>query len=220
MHFIIFDIDGTLTDSTAVDDDCFVRAFQETFEIGSWNQSWEGLQNVTDWGITEEIFQGEFGRLPSDEEFQRMHDNFIRLLRSEQENHPEKFKEVPGAKEYFNSLKNDPNIGLGVATGSWELSAMVKLNTGGIDIQGVCFSNSDYHKTRAEITQDVIDQLKERTGEEPERIIYFGDGSWDYRTCQLLEIEFIGVDVHLNGKLKALGAERVISSYAGVRLMA
>ena len=33
MKFVIFDIDGTLTDTKKVDDKCFISAFEKTFQI-------------------------------------------------------------------------------------------------------------------------------------------------------------------------------------------
>ena len=102
---------------------------------------------------------------------------------------------------------------MGVATGAWEKSAKLKLDTVGIKIEGICFSNSNYHKSREAITQSVIKQLQSKSNKEPNRIIYFGDGEWDYKTCQNLNIEFIGIDIHKEGKLKRLGAKRVYQNY-------
>ena len=44
-------------------------------------------------------------------------------------------------------------------------------------------------------------------------IFYFGDGLWDYKTTIELDIDFIGVDYHKNGKLINKGAKRVIQNY-------
>ncbi|NER85007.1 MAG: hypothetical protein F6K42_36970 [Leptolyngbya sp. SIO1D8] len=51
----IFDIDGTLKDTTFIDDKCFIEAFDSIFGIDINNQNWSELKHVTDWGITEEI---------------------------------------------------------------------------------------------------------------------------------------------------------------------
>lgn len=53
MTAIVFDIDGTLTNTRKVDDKCFIKAFKNTFEIDISNQNWSEFTNVTDWGITE-----------------------------------------------------------------------------------------------------------------------------------------------------------------------
>ena len=62
MKFVIFDIDGTLTDTKKVEDKCFMKAFKQAFGIDITSQKWEDLQHVTDWGITEEIIQREWNR--------------------------------------------------------------------------------------------------------------------------------------------------------------
>ena len=105
------------------------------------------------------------------------------------------------------------DIGLGVATGAWEQSALLKLNSIGLDIKGVSFSNSNYFKSREEITKAVIKQLEYKTDNKPEQIIYFGDGLWDFQTCQNLNIKFIGIDVEKNNKLQKAGAKTVFNNY-------
>ena len=59
---------------------------------------------------------------------------------------------------YSTTAKVKINV-LGIATGSWEESAKLKLEAIGIELGGICFSNSDYHKSREAITKYVIGQL-------------------------------------------------------------
>ena len=213
MNFIIFDIDGTLTNTKEVDDKCFIKAFEETFNINIENEKWGNLKNVTDWGITEEIIKREWNRIPRSEEYQLMISNFVKNLESEKITDISQFQEIPGAREFFNELFELKEFSMGIATGAWEKSAKLKLDTAGIKLEGVCFSNSDYHKSREAITEDVINQLKNKSNKEPDRIVYFGDGEWDYKTCQNLNIEFIGIDIKNDGKLKSHGAKKVFQDY-------
>ena len=213
MKFVIFDIDGTLTDTKKVEDKCFMKAFEQTFEIDIWNQKWENLKNVTDWGITEEIVQREWKRKPRRNEYELMISNFVANLRTERKKDKFQFSEVEGAKDFFNELKESEEFKLGIATGSWEKSAKLKLETIGIGLDEICFSHSDYHKSRESITKDVIEQLTRKNKKIPEQIIYFGDGEWDFKTCQNLGIEFIGIDIENDGRLTDLGANIVFSNY-------
>lgn len=57
MKFVIFDIDGTLTDTKTVDDYCFTIAFNSIFGLDLSNYDWSTLNDVTDWGITEQLVQ-------------------------------------------------------------------------------------------------------------------------------------------------------------------
>jgi len=100
---------------------------------------------------------------------------------------------------------------VGIATGAWEESAKLKLKMIGIDTQGIAFSNSSRFISREDITKDVIQQLT--TNPINDKIIYFGDGEWDYHTCIKLNIRFIGIDINNNGKLKKLGAKIVFNNF-------
>ena len=59
----------------------------------------------------------------------------------------------------------------------------------------------------------MIEQLTRKNQKTPEQIIYFGDGEWDYKTCQNLGVDFIGIDIENNGKLSKLGANVVFHDY-------
>jgi HAD superfamily hydrolase (TIGR01549 family) len=213
MKYIIFDIDGTLANTKKVDDKCFIEAFQQTFAINIQHQKWENLKHVTDWGITEEIIQREKGRVPHEAEYAAFTANLVKRLQQEKERDNKQFSEVKGAKDFFQDLLAFENYAVGIATGAFEQSAKIKLDAIGIDPTLVSFSNSDHHKSREAITQDVIQQLHRRTQKEPEQIIYFGDGEWDFKTCLNLGIRFIGIDVDGDGKLERLGAKWVFRDY-------
>lgn len=213
MNLIVFDIDGTLTNTTQVDDECFIAAFQKVFGLDIKGFPWDTLKNVTDWGITEEIIQNRLNRLPTDIEYQQMLDEFVGLLNQTWQTQPAQFAEVPGANAFFQTIKTTPKFGLGIATGSWEASALVKLKGIGIQAKGIPFSNASFHKSREAITRHAIRQAKEQYQTEFENIIYFGDGAWDYSTCQNLGIQFVGIDVKRNDKLKKLGAKNVFHDF-------
>ena len=212
LKFIIFDIDGTLTNTKNVDDKCFIKAFEKIFDINIENQNWNELKNVTDWGITEEIVQKNLNRKPTEQEFEGMLNEFIGLLKFEKEKDISQFNEIYEAKNFFHYLKNKTEYKIGIATGAWEKSALLKLETIGIDVNGIAFSNSNKYKSREIITKDVINQLSDKFSK-PDEIIYFGDGEWDFKTCQKLGIRFIGIDTNNNGKLKKLGVKNVFDNY-------
>lgn len=213
MKLIIFDIDGTLTDTKQVDDACFMQAFENIFGINIQNQKWENLKNITDWGITEEIILQRENRIPSKNEYRKIKNNFIDLISEKRKIAPELFQEIKGASSFFNQLKKRNDIALGIATGGWEETALIKLNAIGISINDYPFSNSNYFKTREEITLNCIRQAEKKYQHRFEDIIYFGDGKWDYLTCKKLGIQFIGIDNVGNGKLKSWGSKIVFQDF-------
>lgn len=214
MKFVIFDIDGTLANTKTVDDQCFIKSFMDTFEIDITNEKWEELQNVTDWGMTEEILIREVKRNPTNDDYRRMKTNMLSNLANEKIRDQSQFNEVLGARKFFYELKGKKEFELGIATGAWEQSAKFKLDAIGIELNSICFSNSDHHKRREDITRDVINQLKNRTNTSPDQIIYFGDGAWDYKTCKNLGIDFIGIDINGSGDLGRIGAKTVFRDFS------
>ncbi len=213
MRLVIFDIDGTLTNTKKVDDKCFEKAFKQTFEIEIKELDWEVATNVTDWGLTEEVFEMVYKRKPSKSEYNKMRTNFMHLLKKEKQKDASQFTEVRGAVSFYNYVKNNTDWKVGIATGAWEQSALLKLQSIGIEIDGVAFSNSDYFISREGITQHTIDQIQEKHDDEITEVVYFGDGVWDYNTCKNLGIRFIGIDILNDDKLKKIGAKTVFQDY-------
>lgn len=213
MKLVIFDIDGTLTDTKKVDDKCFVAAFKQTFDIELADLDWGISENVTDWGITEAIFASIYKRKPTHEEYNKMVLNFTKILRQEKLADPKQFDEITGSVAFYNHIKNNTNWQLGIATGSWEESALIKLEAIGIDANDVAFSNSDYFISREEITLYAIEQAKKTYKKEIHDIVYFGDGVWDYTTCKNLNIPFIGIDILNDKKLEDIGAKIVFENF-------
>jgi len=216
MHLLIFDIDGTLANTKTVEDRCFMTAFQQTFGLDIFDQDWSELQHVTDWGITEEIIQNIWNRKPTKAEYELMIRNFVQQLEVERARDASQFQEVAGAKDFFERVKNNENYGVGIATGSWEQSALIKLDCIGINPREVAFSNSNHFKSRADITQNAIKLASQGKSVPKEYIIYFGDGIWDFKTCQQLGINFIGIDVDGDGELEQLGVEKVFRDFKAV----
>lgn len=213
MKTIIFDIDGTLTNTKEVDDKCYLRAFQKVFDVDIRNQNWSAFRNVSDWGITEEIFLNEWNRVPTDKEYKALQEEFIHQLKIEKDRDPSQFLEVNGAKILIKFLK-ELDHPLGIATGGWEESAKLKLDAAGIEIEDLGFSNSSRFKTRQDILKDVIFQLSDDRDFEPTDIIYFGDGMWDMLTCRKMGIHFIGIDYDGNQKLKDAGVIPVFKDFS------
>jgi len=214
MKFIIFDIDGTLSNTTKVDDDCYLAAYQETFQVDINDHHCGDFKHVTDWGITKELTERKLNRVPTSEEYELMIKNFERQLAITKSQHPEWFMEIPGAKVIFEYLLTQPKYGVGLATGCWEISARFKLNAIGIQLpKGIAFAHSNHQISREGITNHAISMLKQQYTESPEAIVYLGDGMWDLHTCNNLGIPLIGIDVSGNGKLKTHGVDIVLRDY-------
>jgi HAD superfamily hydrolase (TIGR01549 family) len=219
MTGIIFDIDGTLTNTTKVDDKCYIQAFNHVFDIDISNQNWSDINNVTDWGITEEIILKKQNRAPSKMEYQKMVSEFVARLQSELITNKKQFQEIKGALNFINFLQKKSNIAIGIATGGWETSANLKLKAIGINPEDFIISNSNHYKSREDILLRTIDFIQKKWQNKIERIIYFGDGTWDFFTCKKINIEFVGIDYSKNNKLKIIGAKTIFNDFEQYELI-
>ena len=68
MKLVIFDIDGTLTNTSNVHQKCFVQSFADAHAISGINTNWAEYPHMTDSGITLHIFQERLGRAPESNE--------------------------------------------------------------------------------------------------------------------------------------------------------
>ena len=212
MKLIIFDIDGTLTDSKAIDDACFVESFKEVFDLDIGELDWSKFKNVTDTSITTEILRDQFSGEELDVAFEKLKRNFLKRLGNASIEKPSSFQEVPGSKAFFELINSRYHIGIG--TGSWSDSGRTKLNAISIKADDYPFGNCDNFVSREEMVQDAIRQAKiQYSKEEFSEIVYFGDGVWDYKTCKNLNIRFIGIDSHSDNKLRDIGAKTIFTNY-------
>ncbi len=213
MKYIIFDIDGTLTNTTKVDDKCYIESFESLFNTSIKDVQWHHLKNVTDWGITEELIKLKLEREATQNDIGSLKQIFLNKIKEEFNSNRSNFNEIEGARRFYKLVNEVRHMQTGIATGGWEETATFKLNKIGVDPTLVSYSNSNYFKEREKIILDVIDKLNSISPTKPEEIIYFGDGEWDLKTCKNLGIRFIGIDSKNNGKLMNLGAKEVYSDF-------
>src|SRR6267142_4180379 len=97
MKLAIFDIDGTLTNTNSVDNECFVKAFAEAHAITEIDTDWSAYPHTTDSGITLSIFQQKFGRNPEETELGKLKCCFVNMLREQYQSDSSSFVEIAGA---------------------------------------------------------------------------------------------------------------------------
>ncbi|WP_422361069.1 HAD family hydrolase [Reichenbachiella sp.] len=210
MNLVIFDIDGTVVNSVAADDECFIQTFRDLHQIDLLGSNWSDFEHVTDSGLTNEIFQSRLNRFPADEEVKNIQNYFFDLLSLRQS----EFKEIRGASDFIVKLGEREDFFVAFATGGWGRTAWLKLQCLGLPMKNYIIRSADDHFKRTEITKLAIEASKEKVGNKKfESITYFGDGQWDLEASKELNINFIGVDSDGNEKLNDLGAEIVIRDY-------
>ena len=117
MNLAVFDIDGTLTQSVAVDETCFVQAFRDVLGIEGINTNWLDYNFQTDSGLALEICRKHLGRDPGGAEIRRLQSRFIQLLCASVEGTGQGMREVIGASALLRRLGSDPGWRVATATG-------------------------------------------------------------------------------------------------------
>ena len=83
MKYIIFDIDGTLTDTTDIDDKCYIESFENLFNVSIKEIKWSQLKNVTDWGIAEELISIKLKKNSSQSDIETLKNLFLNKIKDE-----------------------------------------------------------------------------------------------------------------------------------------
>lgn len=193
MHATIFDIDGTLLKSAAVDDALYREAVSAVLGPVRFRPSLHEYDYVTDTGILVQILADN--KLPAEPEpMEEIKSYFVEALRRHiDRNGP--FVEVPGAADLLRSLSGSVSHAVAIATGGWRESAELKLASAGFDFGHFPLVTANEHHERTGIMEIALSQL----GSGFKSVTYYGDGPWDRDACMSLGWEFVAVGPELGG---------------------
>lgn len=216
MKLVIFDVDGTLTDTNGVDDDCFLQAFEDALGITDISDDWENYPHTTDSAIALHVFQTKFERAPQAEEIQKHKTRFLELLQMRSLVNPAQFVEIAGAGAMLKRLRREKDWATAIATGSRRDAVRLKMNAAKIGGDDLPIASADDGLSREEILQIAVKvALKVYNQPEFEKIVSVGDGVWDVRTAVNLGMRFLGIgDEKTAVKLRQAGANIVLENYA------
>jgi len=175
----LFDIDGTLLDSCAVDAACYLRAVEPL--VGTMDDDWSRYHDVSDEGVLRELL----GRPLTADKRRRVQ----RTLVDELAKHV--IEPIRGAREFVAAIDAHDEWRGALATGAWECSARRKLRAAGIDVTWPLASSDDSPK-RVAIARIAIARAVETYGDFDD-VVFFGDSPWDRVTAETLRIGFIPV---------------------------
>jgi phosphoglycolate phosphatase-like HAD superfamily hydrolase len=214
IHLVVFDIDGTLTDTNVVDGECYWKAVCEVFVLVGPQPDWSGFHHVTDLGIAAEICACRLGREPSSEEIQAIERRLVAHLEIALVGKDPVAHQIPGSAEILSLLSGSSKVGVALATGGFRSSAELKLRRAGLPFAGLPFASSTDAVSRADILEIAACRAAEKHATKFSSFTYVGDGVWDFKTARELGWGFIGIGSGQRAdQLRAAGAATVIPNY-------
>ena len=186
---IVFDIDGTLTDSKMLHYAAYTGAFAD-LGFSSFNDDFGGYKHYTDSGIFVEAYLNEFAKEPAQAAIDKFADSHLAHFKEVLK--ISRINEIKGARAFI-KLLNDSQWAHCFATGSFVRPARIKLEEAGIDYNAEVLASASEHISRKEIVLSAIAKAKRFYGQNFEQIIAFGDGIWDLLTARELGLELIAI---------------------------
>ena len=193
MHAKVFDVDGTLLQSALVDDQLYREAVRSVLGDVRFRASLHDYDFVTDSGILQQL-RADNALAESPSQTARIKATFLELINDHIERHGP-FREVPGARAFFDRLRDTDDCCVSIATGGWMESARRKLESAGFDIADTPLATSDDAIDRRDIMRISLSRL----GSEFDTVTYFGDGTWDRAASRSLGWRFVAVGSDLGG---------------------
>jgi phosphoglycolate phosphatase-like HAD superfamily hydrolase len=217
----VFDVDGTLTQSSECDDCMFARTAQELLGITQISLDWSTYPHSTDDSIAAHLIGQAQGRRATRLEVDEFQEHALTVLRQELERRGG-VKPVSGALRVLELVRHagwEPAI----ATGCWRKSALLKLASAGISIHGLAAAFADDAWPREEIIGRAVQRALALAGEtagdaatqSTAGVVYSGDGIWDVRACRRSGYRFVGIAQGPRAAaLRQEGAGTVLAGYA------
>lgn len=210
MMLIIFDIDGTLCDTSEVDAACYAEAIEQVTGRSLSTVDWSSYPEATNTAIAQDFLR-EIGEKEIELRERHIREEFVRRLEDKGRSNPELFRPIDGAREIIAHLRRK-KYSIAIATGCWRESAHSKLRMAGFDVNGMPFASSSDTRRRP----DIIALAAERAGRAISDSVYVGDGVWDVKAAHELGMRFIGIG-RSHEILRGHGARTVFPSFRDVK---
>lgn len=209
---VVFDVDGTLTETLHVDDTCWEQVGREVLGIDQISTDWGIYEHSTDEAIVRQLIR-EQGNVPDDDAIvHRFRDRIHEMLCAASKD-AAFIRPIPGANKIFSALA-DAGWASAVATGGWEINARFKLQQAGIDMKDVPAAFADDAWPREELLRLARERASDHYNKTFDALVYVGDGAWDLAAARINEAGFVGIgEGESRSHLIQSGATIVLSDF-------
>jgi beta-phosphoglucomutase-like phosphatase (HAD superfamily) len=207
----VFDIDGTLTDSVKQHQSAFYQAMKE-IGLKDIDTNWSSYLHHTDHYIFQQNFERYFRKALKPLDLLRFED-----LVAEDLSRQSQISEINGASSFLQNLINQGHSYC-LATGSLRKPAIVKMRQAKIPFNEYLLATASENMKREDIVLSAISKAKRFYKEDSfQNTISLGDGLWDLKTANNLNISFIAI----GGKSKKLleqGAKNHYTDFTNLKV--
>jgi phosphoglycolate phosphatase-like HAD superfamily hydrolase len=217
MKLVMFDMDGTLTDSVKLDDRSYVQAVEHALAMTNIVTDWESYPHASSSGCLYEIARRHRGHGPTADETRAVQHRLLALMDEAAERHNRRTLEIAGAAASVQAAL-DAGYAVAIASGDWEITARHKLTSAKIPFEKLPSAYCEVSHVRTEIMQTALVRARAHYDVlEFERIVYVGDGAWDVKACRELSWPLVGIGQHTQAqRLRSLGVSHVLPHYEPV----
>jgi len=213
---LVFDLDGTLTDTMGDDDRLFVDALREVAGVTDQIPPWESFPEVTDPAIVRALTGQGQGSRSRDMAMMEVRTTFCMMWKQSLDSGALTVRPIAGAREIFAEADTKPGFASAIATGGWEPTARMKLLAAGFPADDLVLATADQAEERASIIRAASRLKASNLGiSEFSATIVIGDGVWDARAAREIGAGFIAVasEPEKAMRMHDYGADAVIESF-------
>ncbi len=202
----IFDIDGTLTDSIPT----YLKVITEVMQeegLSNIDTDYDNYLHHTDRYAIAYNWHRNFNETPNEE----IHKSFDKKLRDALMQEPP-VVEIAGAKKVLETLQKR-NIPFAFGTGAYPHATAVKMKACNLPFPEEVLATSFTSISRAGFVKQAIKKASDFYKIVSfDKIVAVGDGVWDLKAAQELDIDFIGIGHKNKDKMIALGCNKWIAT--------
>ena len=219
MKLLLFDIDGTLVSTGGAGVRALNRAFREV--VGLEN-ALNGIRphGKTDPAIVREVFNTCEAMSHPMDGVNRILDAYLRFLPDEVQGSPT-YRVLPGILSFLEDFHNRPGLAFGLATGTIERGARIKLVRGRLNRYFPCGGFGSDSENRAELVRQAAQRGAEIAGVpvSPDAVFVIGDTPRDIDAGREAGFRTVGVATsdYSRDDLQAAGAGLVLSDFESGR---